>query len=210
MDFELSVDLILARLPDTFAQFMLAYGMDHIISTIPEMIDVLKIANGKMVENKGKETAPKETCFYCGHVGHWKRNCKAYLESKRKVACDAPSSSGIYVIKVNNVSLNNIWVYDTNYGSYIWIDMQGLRNNRKLTKGESNFRMGNGARVIVVALWTYVLNLPSDLWLNLDNCCYVPALTKNFSSFLFEKKWFLFIFCNNGCYIMMSFMLVVH
>ena len=97
--------------------------MDHVISTIPELIDVLKIAEGKMAEKKGKETAPKETCFNCGQVSHWKRNYKAYLESKKNVACDAPSSSGIYVIKVNTVSLNNAWVYDTSCGSYIWIDM---------------------------------------------------------------------------------------
>ena len=84
---------------------------------------MLKIAEGKIVEKKGKETAPKETYFYCGHVGHWKRNCKAYLELKKKVACDAPSSLGIYVIKVNTLSPNNIWVYDTSCGSYIWIDM---------------------------------------------------------------------------------------
>ena len=102
------------------------------------------------------------------------------MESKKKVACDAPSSSGIHVIKVNIVSPNNIWVYDTSCGSYMWIDMQGLRNIRKLTKGESDFRVGIGERVAAIALWTYVLNLPSDLWLNLDDCCYVPALMKNF------------------------------
>ena len=69
---------------------MLDYETNHKISTIPELIDVLK-----MVEKKGKETASKETslkgiCFYCGQDGHWKRNCKASLESKKKVACDAP------------------------------------------------------------------------------------------------------------------------
>ena len=56
---------------------------------------VLKIAKEKLVENKGKEIALKETCFYCGQLGHWKKNCKAYMESKKNVACDAPSSSGI-------------------------------------------------------------------------------------------------------------------
>ena len=108
MDFELCVDFILVRLPNSFAQFVLDYGMGHIISTILELIGMLKIAEGKMVEKKGKETAPKETCFYCGQVGYWKRKCKAYLELKKKVACDAPSSSSIYVIKVNTVSTNNI------------------------------------------------------------------------------------------------------
>ena len=135
----MSIDFILARLPNSFAQFALDYGMDHIISTIPKLIDMLKIAEGKMAKKKGKETASKETCFYCGQVGHWKRNCKTYLESKKKVAYDAPSSSSICVMKVNIVFPNNIWVYDTNCGSYIWIDIQGLRNSRKLTKGESNF-----------------------------------------------------------------------
>ena len=82
------------------------------------------------------------------------------MESKKKVACDAPSSSGIYVIMVNIVSLYNIWVCDTSCGSYILFDMQGLRNSRNLTKGESSLRIGDGARVAVVAIGTYVLNLP--------------------------------------------------
>ena len=63
MDFELSVDFILARLPNSFAQFVLDYRMDYIMSTILELVNVLKIAEGKLAEKKGKETAPKETCF---------------------------------------------------------------------------------------------------------------------------------------------------
>ena len=38
--------------------------------------------------------------------------------------------------------------------------MQGPRNSRKLTKGEFNLRIGDGARVAAVAIGTYVLNLP--------------------------------------------------
>ena len=155
MDFELSVDLILASLPDSFAQFVLDYRMNYIVSTIPELINVLKIVEGKLAKKKGKEAAPKETCFYYGQVGHWKRNYKAYLELKKKVACDAPSSSSIYVIKVNTVSPDNIWVCDTKCGSYIWIDMQGLRNSRKLMKGESDLQVVNSVRVANVAIWIF-------------------------------------------------------
>ena len=36
--------------------------------------------------------------------------------------------------------------------------MRGLRNIRNLTKGESDLRVGHGARVEVVTIWTYVLN----------------------------------------------------
>ena len=75
MDLELSIDFILARLHDSFAQFVLDYETDHKISTIPELINVLKMAEGKMAKKKGKETTPKETsskgiCFYCGQDGH--------------------------------------------------------------------------------------------------------------------------------------------
>ena len=144
---------------------MLDYEKVHKVHTITELINVLEMTEGKMAKNKGKETTRKGTsskdiCFHYGQGGHWKRNCKAYLESKNKVVCDAPSSSGIYVIMVNTVSLYNIWVCDTSCGSYIWFDMQGPRNNRKLTKGESNLRIGDGARVAAVTIRTYVLNLP--------------------------------------------------
>ena len=96
--------------------------MVHKVPTIPKLINVLEMDEGKMAKKKGKETTPKGTsskgtCFHCPKEGHWKRNCKAYLESKNKVACDAPSSSGSYVITVKTVSLNNIWVCDTSCGS---------------------------------------------------------------------------------------------
>ena len=69
----------------------------------------------------------------------------------------------------------------------ICIDMQGLRNSRKLTKGGSNLRVRNGARVATVAMGTYVLYLLSGLCLNLDDCFYVLALINNI----------IFVFCLN-------------
>ena len=78
------------------------------------------------------------------------------------MTCDAPSTLGIYVIKVDVVSPNNIKFYDTSCSSYIWIDMEGPRNNRKLTKGESNLQVGSGARFVIVVVCTNVLNLYSD------------------------------------------------
>ena len=82
--------------------------MNNIMSTIPDLINLLKIAKRKLDEKKAKEIAPNETCFYCCQVGHWKRNCKVYLESRKEVACNVPSTSGIDVIKVNTVSPKNI------------------------------------------------------------------------------------------------------
>ena len=83
--------------------------------------------------------------------------------------------------------------------------MQGLRNSRKLAKGEYDLQVGNDARVAAIAIRTYVLNLPSRLCLNLDKYFDVSALTKNiiFVSCL-NKKGFHLIFCNNGCYIILN------
>ena len=160
---------------------------------------------GGAAKKKAKDTFSKGTCFHCGKGGHWKRNFKACMESKKKVAYDAPSSSGIYVIEINTVSRENLWVLDTGCGSHICNDMRGLRNNRKVVKGESDLRVGNGARAVVVTIGTYVLNLPNGLCLNLDNCFYVLALTKNiiYISCL-NKKGFHLNFCDNGCYIMLN------
>ena len=97
--------------------------MNYIVSSIPELINVFKIAKGKLVEKKAKVTTLKGTCFCCVQVYHWKRDYTTYLESRKQVACDALSTSGIYVIKVNTISPDNIKVYDTSCGSYIWFDM---------------------------------------------------------------------------------------
>lgn len=51
-----------------------------------------------------------------------------------------------------------------------------------LLKGEVDLRVGNGARVAAVSVGTFVLTLPSDLELCLNNCYYVPQLTKNIIS----------------------------
>ena len=71
MDLELRIDLILARLPDSFAQFVLDYEIVHKIPSILELINVLDMVEGKMAKKKGKETTPKETsskgiCFHYG------------------------------------------------------------------------------------------------------------------------------------------------
>ncbi|XP_042415804.1 RNA polymerase II C-terminal domain phosphatase-like 2 isoform X1 [Zingiber officinale] len=123
MDHELSIGLILHSLSNSYSQFVMNYRINQIESTIPELINMLKIvelsvkkepkvvmlfdsskkgskrklktqAKGKKKPKKG-ELAPKGSCHHCGEMGHWKRNCKIYLESlKKKTTSDAPSASG--------------------------------------------------------------------------------------------------------------------
>ena len=46
MDFELSIDLILESLLDSFAQFVHDYRINYIMSTILDLINFLKIIEG--------------------------------------------------------------------------------------------------------------------------------------------------------------------
>ena len=82
------------------------------------------------MKKKGKAKVTSQTnaeCFHCGKTGHWKRNCKEYLESKKKKHEDA-LTSGIYVIEINTSTTNDncTWVLDTGCGSHLVFSMQGL------------------------------------------------------------------------------------
>ena len=92
----------------------------------------------KVVSSKpkapAKQKVPKEgKCFHCGEKGHWKRNCKKYLEELKKGrAGKTTKTSGIYIIEVHNTSISSSWVLDTGSASHICMNLQGLRNRRKL------------------------------------------------------------------------------
>ena len=55
--------------------------------------------------------------LYQGQAGHWKRNCKGYLEDLKKKG-NKISTSGIHVIEVN-LSISSSWVLDTGCASHI-------------------------------------------------------------------------------------------
>ena len=76
----------------------------------------------KTKQPKAKE--PKEgQSFFCNEPGHWKRNCKLYLdEVKKKKKGSKITSSGIYVIEVN-LSITVSWVLDAGCGSHICVNL---------------------------------------------------------------------------------------
>ena len=132
-----------------------------------------------------KKENPKGTCFHCGKDGHWKRNCKAYLDSlKEKKQADA-STSGIHMIEINTYSIasKQSWVLDTRCGSHLCNDLQGLRSFRRVRKAEICLQSATGQNISTTVVGTYYLPLPSGLVLELNNCYYVPALSKSIISF---------------------------
>lgn len=84
-----------------------------------------------------------------------------------------------YFIEVNSVSDNKTRVLYSGYGSHLCMDMQSLKNSRQIKWGESDLRVENVIRVEALVIGIYILVLPSKLILELENCYYVAALTKN-------------------------------
>ena len=80
--------------------------------------------------------------------------------------------------------------------------MQGLKWSRQLKKGEVDLRVGNGAKVVALAVGSYELTLPSGLLLVLNNCYYVPIMCWNIISVsCLDNDGFSFIIKNNNCSI---------
>ena len=121
------------------------------------------------------------------------------------------TTSGIYIIEINtNTALaNHIWVLDTGCDCHLVSSMHELKSTRKVNKGHVDLRVANGARVVALAVGSCQLKLPSGLVLNLNNCYYVPSLSKNIISIscLVEQGFEIFINKSKGCSIYLNDML---
>src|SRR6185312_7485375 len=112
----------------------------------------------------------EDECFHCHEKGHWSRNCKKYLEEKKKKKKGSETStSGINVIEINiALSSSESWVLDTGSMIHTCKSLQGLSETRRFARGELDVRVGNGAKVAVLAVGTYHLSPPFGLVLELN------------------------------------------
>ena len=119
------------------------------------------------------------------------------MEDLKKKKSSEATTSGIYVIEVN-LSTSDSWVLDTGCGSHICVNVQSLRSSRSLAKGEVDLRVGNGERVVALAIGVYDLTFPSGLIFQLKNCYYVSAVSRNIISVsCLDVDGFHFIIKNN-------------
>jgi hypothetical protein len=168
---------------------------------------------GKATANKGKDKAkskfkpkPKAkisnegVCHHCGEPGHWLRNCKLYLGEKKKKDSEI-AALGIHVIEIN-LSISNSLILDISCGSHICVNVKGLKRTISLAKGEVDLQVANGAKVTAIGVGTFELIFPSGLVLELNNCFYIPAMSRNNISVSYlDFNGFEFVIWNNICSI---------
>ncbi|GAV58538.1 LOW QUALITY PROTEIN: UBN2_2 domain-containing protein, partial [Cephalotus follicularis] len=120
------------------------------------------------------ELFPKGSCFYCGVVGHWKRNYKKFLSSIGK-----PQGKGepsIFMIQINmsiDKSYSTSWVLDTGCSSHICVNVQDVQGSKTLAKGEVDLKIANGTSVEALAIRSTGILLSSSKSLELKNTLFV-------------------------------------
>nr|GEY63083.1 retrotransposon protein, putative, Ty1-copia subclass [Tanacetum cinerariifolium] len=180
---DIMVGIILNGLTKDFVGFVRNYNMHNMEKMIGKGKDkkvyIPQPKNPKPKEHLAKDDA----CHHCKEVGHGKMNYPIYLAEllKKKKQVGSASFSGIFTIELF-AFLNKSWVYDTGCGTHICITKQGFRKSRKLKQEALYLYVGNGVGAQVEAIRSFDLVFPNCLVIWLDNCHYVPSITRGFVS----------------------------
>ena len=84
-----------------------------------------------------------------------------------------------------------------------------MTKSRSVEREEVDFRVSNNARVDALAVGTMQLHLPSGFVMGLNNCYFVPSLSRNIvSPSCLMKDGYSFASENNGCVISKNNMFV--
>ncbi|GJR36497.1 retrotransposon protein, putative, ty1-copia subclass [Tanacetum coccineum] len=127
---------------------------------------------------KRDNLAKDSVCHHYKEVGYWRRNCLSYhVELKKRKNASIASTSCIFTIELYAFP-HKTWVYDTGCGTHICNTLQGLKGSMKLKHGALSLYVGNGMHATIEAIGSFDLVLPSGLIIILDNCHFVPTITR--------------------------------
>ena len=94
---------------------------------------------------KSSDKKAKGKCFHCGIDGHWKRNCKKYLE---ELKIKKKGKSDLLVLEACLVENDtSSWIVDSGATNHVCCSMQMFDSATELADGDYTMRMGNGAMV---------------------------------------------------------------
>ncbi|PKI36625.1 hypothetical protein CRG98_042978 [Punica granatum] len=94
----------------------------------PHVLNMIGCDSGAL-KPKAK-VAKDDCCFHCGNSGHWKRNCKVYLEElkKKKGSETSTSDTSVYNVETKRLKSN-----DSN-PTYLWHCRLGLIGENRISR----------------------------------------------------------------------------
>ena len=134
-------------------------------------------------------------CFFCGAVGHKKKQCTNYHAWRAKKG----TLLNLVFSEVNLTSVpKHTWWIDSGPTTHISVSMQGYLSCRNPNDGERYIFVGDGKKVKVEAIKTFRLFLKSGTYLNLNETYVVPSFRRNLVSIsILDKFGYTCSFGNN-------------
>ena len=119
-------------------------------------------------KNFKKSITGKGKSFHRNENGHWKRNCKVYLDFKRKekeIKNNKQAKNNLLFVEVC-VAINSTeaWIIDLGATHHVCNSMQGLSVTKKFRAKEFTLRLGDCSRVEA--------SIMGDITLNFNNSKY--------------------------------------
>ena len=100
-------------------------------------------------------------------------------------------------------SNSNSWVLDTTCGSHICNSLQGLHQIRNLKKDDFKLYGASGEAIYAKVMDAYILLLPLDNMIKLEECYYIPNIIRNIISIpLLLQQGYEISVKSNGCSIL--------
>ncbi|GJT35918.1 retrotransposon protein, putative, ty1-copia subclass, partial [Tanacetum coccineum] len=155
-------ELLLSQNKEEYDSFVQNYNKHDMGKTVTELHAMLKLH---------EQTLPKKNVAPALHA------IRAAELLKNKKLSQGASTLGIFTIELYTFPSKTL-VYDTGCDTHICNTTQGLRGSGKLKPGALNLYVGDGHRVVVKAIGSFHLCLPSGLVLVLHNCHYAPFISR--------------------------------
>ena len=125
-------------------------------------------------------------CFFCGVVGHKKKQCTNYYAWRVKKG----TLLNLVCSEVNLTSVpKHTWWIDSGITTHISVSMQGCLSCQKPNDGEKYIFVGDGKKVEVEAIGTFRLLLKSGTYLDLNETYVVPSFRRNLVSISILDKF---------------------
>ncbi|KAL4386050.1 hypothetical protein GQ457_09G016190 [Hibiscus cannabinus] len=157
---ELAIDVVLQSLPDSFSQFILNFNMNEIEKTLPQLLGMLRTAEGNMKKGGSKsvlmvrEAKERKKVAKSKGNGKTKPKGKEALKPKGGVSKDGKcfhcGKTGHWKETARSILRMSRRLKQLEH------QFQGLHTRRTLAKGDVDLRVGNGARVAALAVGIYI------------------------------------------------------